>query len=968
MRRQIKYEDAVRVLGGGDSRVLDAVDGLLGVVIVAAAAGTGRPELLAFLHGRDELVKQTQRLLSRISQRVRGTQGKSRTELLVAAHAIVAINAYFEVLSEVNPQIVLEKLVQTASSDKPTKKRIKLAPSDELIIMGVPQSSQSRKLVEAVLDMPLPIPAAHRAYESVVADMRLKYREMSKNLIDFVEALALWGDLTGRQRIELNTMLLEELPSSAAVRYDEDFRRLATDCPEFQMWMYLTDSAATRSVIETGLVGLQETLDSLVASRKSSEWPSRLARAYRPELRKPIIDTSPGEVYAGLGIPPLVDAYVGPWFRPTEYDSDARPAEESWWTNIPLCTDIAKFIAGHLTSPTATEVPLVILGHPGSGKSLFTKMLAARLPAEEYLPIRVELRRVAADKRIKDQIEAALSDVTNEIMEWSDLARAAGDTLPVVLLDGFDEILQATKVSRSDYLLQVQEFQRREAEQGRRLAVVVTSRIIVADRIQFPEGTVLVRLEPFADEQISRWLEVWNGVNEAYFQQHKLQRLLPESVLLHRDLASQPLLLLMLALYDADGNALQHDSGKLARSELYERLVAKFVRREVDKLYTRWDERARHDQTEKELQQLSILAFGMFSRGRKTLSEGNLNNDLLAFMPQDEVDQVSGNQLDHRLSQGELVVGRFFFVHTSQSLVADSYLREYEFLHATFGEYLVARIISLALNRPNKFKSKGSAIQEPSPEALDDQLWGLLSFEPLTDGSQTIGFLDELIRQLDDGFLLKVRGMLGSLLLNSLKPRLTGYQGYQLRELDVPRRHAIYSINLLILNLLCAQDAVHVSKLFTSEQSPIDKWQSFALLWRSQIETSAWGNLVNALVVSRVTTDKVADLEIRLAVTGNTRQRSRVDAVPWLRSRNVVLPSDLEFMTRQSSFLCMPEMDLLMHAVDPLVRYDTHALGALLTGADGTVRSVINEAIRQNYTSLTEKIDGVRQREGHTQN
>src|SRR5205823_4506217 len=139
-----------------------------------------------------------------------------------------------------------------------------------------------------------------------------------------------------------------------------------------------------------------------------------------------------------------------------------------------------------------------------------------------YLPIRVELRRVAADKNIKDQIEETLSYVTNERMEWSELARAAGDTLPVVLLDDFDEILQATKVSHSDYLLQVQEFQRREAEQGRRVAVVVTSRIIVADHISFPEGTVLAKLEPFSEEQISRWLEVWNGVNDNYFQQHKL--------------------------------------------------------------------------------------------------------------------------------------------------------------------------------------------------------------------------------------------------------------------------------------------------------------------------------------------------------------------------------------------------------------------------------------------------------------
>ena len=41
---------------------------------------------------------------------------------------------------------------------------------------------------------------------------------------------------------------------------------------------------------------------------------------------------------------------------------------------------------------------------------------------------------------------------TREHLTWPDLVAAAGDALPVVMLDGFDELLQATGVSQSDYL------------------------------------------------------------------------------------------------------------------------------------------------------------------------------------------------------------------------------------------------------------------------------------------------------------------------------------------------------------------------------------------------------------------------------------------------------------------------------------------------------------------------------------
>ena len=81
------------------------------------------------------------------------------------------------------------------------------------------------------------------------------------------------------------------------------------------------------------------------------------------------------------------------------------------------------------------------------------------------------------------------------------------------MLDGFDELLQAAGVNRYDYLEQVREFQRRQLAIGRPVAVIVTSRTVVADRVRYPAGSVALQLQPFDDDQVRQWLMVWRRHN-----------------------------------------------------------------------------------------------------------------------------------------------------------------------------------------------------------------------------------------------------------------------------------------------------------------------------------------------------------------------------------------------------------------------------------------------------------------------
>lgn len=149
-----------------------------------------------------------------------------------------------------------------------------------------------------------------------------------------------------------------------------------------------------------------------------------------------------------------------------------------WWKKQEKVPDIEAFLAGYLTLPQACWSPLVVLGEPGSGKSKLTQVLAARLPERDFLAIRVELGDVAAESLVQEQIEQAIYRSPGERVSWLDLTEAAAGTLPVVLLDGFDEMVQASGVNRYDYFEQIRDFQRRQLQIGHPVAVIVTSRTL----------------------------------------------------------------------------------------------------------------------------------------------------------------------------------------------------------------------------------------------------------------------------------------------------------------------------------------------------------------------------------------------------------------------------------------------------------------------------------------------------------
>ena len=471
MVKRFSYADAVRLLGGPGpaGAVLDRVLG--GALLVGGLTGAGLA--LNLFDAKAELVRSGQAVLSAMRDRMRGVARFDRTQGLQAAHTVVVVTAYFEAMEFEGLPFGLAE--------------VELTRGDQLRLVDGQATDGS--WVEGLLNAELPQPAPEFAYETTVERIHQLYVDTSKRFITYVGALAFWEGLDETTRARATRRLREELPGRAVERYEAMHRRLALNVPEFGLWVRQSDDTATRIELRQGLRRLEELLGTIISGRTPEGIRASLSAAYRAELAEPILGTSADS--GQLVMPALGEIYVDPTFRVRVAGPGDRPSDEGWWAEVAARDDLPAFLALHLGTERAVEVPLLVLGQPGAGKSALTRVLAARLPAADFLSYGWRCATCPPRPSSRTRSSMAMRAAIGEPVGWPELARSAAGALPVVLLDGFDELLQATGVHQSDYLVRVAAFQRREAVLGRPVAVVVTSRIAVADRARLPEGSLV---------------------------------------------------------------------------------------------------------------------------------------------------------------------------------------------------------------------------------------------------------------------------------------------------------------------------------------------------------------------------------------------------------------------------------------------------------------------------------------------
>ncbi|MEU7529432.1 ATP-binding protein [Saccharothrix sp. NPDC042600] len=944
---ELSLRGALHLLGRHDRPVLERLNTALGGAIMAggvvALTGPGTVPLvgLAALWGwvdqKNEALALVRKLVDGVGERRAAARGYDRTRLLTAAHTVLVASSAVEAFRDAAGPKALKALEIT---------------DRELSAVLADTAEPGRRTPDSFYDLPVPMPSSGRGYAENLADVLAWQQRFSEGLLGFCAGLAA-GHL-------VRHVDADAVAAKALQRYGYHYQRLAAQVPEFVVWSMLNEHSATRAHLAAAHDELKAALDDQVhaMSRLESlltalgdgqrDHLSALHRATRAGLEEPVLplDASTAHQFPHVRFPLVREVFIQPHYRCERVNTRSRPADEQWWQPLPRHRDLDVRLTAHLVSAEATRLPLLVLGHPGAGKSLLMKVLAGRLPADRYTTVYVPLRHVSSAAAVYRQIEEALARETNGRVDWAALADQSPTTTRVVLLDGLDEMLQAAGRDRADYLHDVAEFQRREAAQERPVVVVVTSRTLVADRVDVPLGATVVKLEGFDRDQAEQWRQVWNAVNRDGVDAGTVRELSRDAVAGQPELAGQPLLLLLLALYSADPSLPAVESG-LSRTALYRTLLDNFTVREATKLP---DGTPPRDQ----LQRLSVAALGMFNRGRQHITDRELAADL-AVLTTAELDT------DQRL------VAQFFFVHTSATdLGTDRARRSYEFLHATFGEYLVAReIVDTLVDTADSTVGRRGA-REPD----DDRLYALLSHDCLAVRGPIPDFLGDLFAEQPPEDRTRIQHAVTAALAGARRRRGSArYRDYRPTATDHVREIAAYTANLALLGILVEPGrTVGIEDLFGGAET----WRSTLDLWRAGLSTDSRYALLAALDRTADTLRPSAertrstglDAELRHAELAGERElaltlemgrtiRTTAQEMEWGRS----LTPHEERIAAQEEFLRWA-IAVLVFGREPGERMHEERLAELfgIIRDDGDVLPIVAMILKQRATHLPYEI------------
>ncbi|WP_370971331.1 NACHT domain-containing NTPase [Amycolatopsis sp. cg9] len=838
MRREpaLTYEGALQILGHRDRRWLKRVDLVLGGVILGAglasvinpvASVAAFAAVWGWVDQKNEAVRLVQEALNGLPAALRGSAGFERRRLVLAAHSTLVVAAYFEALRE-------------------------HIGEDEYALLEITETEKARLAApgaEHLYRSEVPAPSARAGFDETAEHVRTWLVQLDERVHRFVRGLAV-DDPYSR---DVDTSVVDK----AVRRYTSHYLKTAATVPEFRVWAELGEHAATRTKVEdlgedlrsalhghgSALVRLENLLTLMAPGAEPADDLRTAVRSVnRALLDEAIIPLTAARQYGrDIVFPPVGQIFVNPRYRFEVSAPDARPGDETWWEHREIHDDLDVRLVAHLASADAPRRPLLVLGHPGAGKSLLTKVIAARLPATSYTVVRVPLRHVRAHTPIHEQVQQALDLVTHRRVPWADLVEQSVETVRVVLLDGLDELLQQPHARLYGYLHDVMEFQRNEANQDRPVVVVVTSRTTVTDRVEIPDAIPIVKLEDFDHDQIGAWLTEWNAVNAAGTAAGRTRAFPLEAALRQRELTRQPLLLLMMALYVADPDAPDLEE-QLSSAELYRRLLTHFAQREAGKSSTALSPHQIEQRVDDHLRRLSTAALGMFNRGRQSITAEELGADLAVL------EKKTTDTTQTLADLGQRVIGEFFFVHTAQArlLAAAPPQHQYEFLHATFGEYLVAsRVTEELAEVAHAAFSARRGIREPD----DDLLFALLAHEVLAVRQPTLTFVAELAADLDGTERAQMLEVLDILIAqHRSRTGSTRYLDYRPRPVDHVRELAGYSANLVLLRVALGEDAgLPLEEFLHGPENPLPAWRSLLAFWRAGLADESWEAILSAL-------------------------------------------------------------------------------------------------------------------------
>lgn len=743
--------------------ILEAFDTLTDAAIIFSPVvfGVQFLPLLQLLEVKNKLFELGHKVYDFIAHRVESNY-IDRNEQIKAAYALICYTAYFDAFQDVLPKDVRKKL------------KLKLEDRKRLIEEGA--SAKEEQLLNVPSNIHFDIHYADHitSFSEVKEKVIVVYKNITNGLIKMIAEASVFDEEDSKdcEAWEKIKASLNDLPETAIKIYEAQYLELADQFSDFAIFaqiqnfdgmhraikdnkkaIELLTDATTK--IDVGLNNLNEIVTSIstnFSKIQAQNIVDELKRKYVAIINEPIIndeEIKPDSEMIRLTFPKVVDAFIPQSYKCLLYQQKGIKLEDSSiWDNLTAQKDIDKFFVKYLYSLDSIDYPLIILGQPGSGKSLLTKVLSAQLMSNSYTVIRIPLRDVNADDNIDVLVEDQIKKMTNRPLSmdgYGGFASQFSEKPLIIILDGYDELLQAKGSVFSSYLEKVRTFQQDQKQLNRPVRIIVTSRITLIDKARIPINSTVLRLMEFDQKQRETWMDIWNNTNAEYFSSSGVCPFkLPEKGKKNNilELAEQPLLLLMLALYDSEANELAKTSN-IRRTELYDNLLRRFIRRERSRYVVDFEDKTQEEQEriiDYEMKRLGVIAIGMYNRRDVVIHSEQLEKDLEVF----KAHRSEGCQGNHPLTDAESVLGGFFFIHksTAQDIDASSETatNAYEFLHNTFGEFLAADFIlrntieevkDAYIDRVFKNSETLDATLRLSPDSLKSSWYYCLMFVPL---------------------------------------------------------------------------------------------------------------------------------------------------------------------------------------------------------------------------------------------
>lgn len=923
MKNKFSFDDVCKFVQNGNPEATKDVDALLNLLILFSPLCFSNPATttLASIGILSDLMGLKSGITSvgaRVLTHITGSNEDSvdRYHRMKIAYALICYIAFFDALDKAIPKVMKKLKLKVSEKNWLSQTALNNLRNKEN------EDCSERKLPDTIykeLDFPHPANSFHSQKTHLIP----LYEELSKGFDNFLEGFALWENTTENEKAAIK-QILKELPGKAYERFESQYYHLSIKYEEFYVWANLQEHNITQGKFETLSaylkkyveltksqvssvdIGMEKLTDlvSLIpnsinhaqANRAIQELKTYYTRLIEEPVVPDAIDHDPEK--PELIYPKKSEIFIPQDFQVARYLGKALE-NEATWIDISTRNDLGMFLLSYLSSPYSTTNPLVILGHPGSGKSLLTSIVSARLTSSPYTPIRVSLRDVEADSEIAVQIEEQVKNDTQRDVSWANLADVFASNPSLIILDGYDELLQASGKVYSGYLKKVQKFQENEIKLGRQpVRAIVTSRVTLIDKADIPYGATVIRLQPFNENKRAQWINIWNGFNNQYFEYQKISPfILPKSKKLV-ELAEQPLLLLMLAIYDSESNQLQN-SQELDQTVLYDRLLRRFIQREreKDEDFLELPKKERHKLIEFEMERLGVVALGMFNRRKVQTKISELNKDLTFFNLEKKIE----NKSSAVLSEADLLLGSFFFVHESKSgnfsEENSGQIRDtaFEFLHNTFGEFLAAefmlRKILKLCKTLHKFRSIGLDEEYTNMLKRPDEFPTIcLAFAPLFARPVVINMMQEWIshkikienlehKDFFQEFDVVVHNEICRLLTDSqLSEVLLGtLKNSPFSPLPLAGHIAIYSINLVLIRIVISKDEYIFDEdkiAFYSDGARA--WDRLAFLWRS------WFSLENLNAAAAIFGSRREDRKVCLKMKstfGTPPSNDRLDTI-----------------------------------------------------------------------------------------